>query len=335
MSNRLRAIERMELEISSTDEKRSIRAGKLRSFYETLATQLFQQFEPTKKVSKRVSRDFMVRLNDWLEHFENHEDQWIAFRSIEYLFFAGQQEFEELYRCAFDNIIKPWLIDIADIDMFSADASEKLDFELSAIWPCPVTDSLRINGFLHLTGLSGKSLRPDWLSMRQFSCPAKIKLYQIKEGIKYLVLIEDFVGSGGQISRALKFAAAEFDGPILLIPLLVCAPGNRKIKDVINKFERKNIYYRPVTILSDECLVSETPNLGEPKLFSDLRLIMKTGYQSMDFALDGEEFGWNKTGSLVVMYSNCPNNTPPIFHHRTTTWNPLFPRSERELKVML
>ncbi|OLY71429.1 hypothetical protein AU074_16670 [Pseudomonas sp. ATCC PTA-122608] len=325
----------MELELHITDEKRSIRASKLRSLYETLAVQLFQQFEPTKKTSQRVSRDFMVRLNNWLEHFEDQEDQWIAFRSIEYLFFAGQQEFEELYRCAFDNIIKPWLIDIAKIDIFSNDAGEKLDVELEAIWPCPVTDSLRINGFLHLTGLSGKSLRPDWLSMRQFSCPAKVKLYQIKEGIKYLVLIEDFVGSGGQITRALKFAAAEFDGPILLIPLLVCAPGDRKIKAVIHELGRNDIYYKPVTVLSDECLVTETPNLGEPKLFSQLRTIMKTGYDSMNFKLSGEEYGWNKTGSLVVMYSNCPNNTPPIFHHRSSTWAPLFPRSERELKVML
>ncbi|WP_338476248.1 phosphoribosyltransferase-like protein [Pseudomonas khavaziana] len=334
MSNKLRTIERMELEVNSIDEKRSIRASKLRSFYETLAAQLFQQFEPTKKVSQRVSRDFMVRLNDWLEHYEDHEDQWIAFRSIEYLFFAGQQEFEELYRCAFDNIIKPWLVDMASIDIFSPDASERLDIELEAVWPCPVTDSLRINGFLHLTGLSGKSLRPDWLSMRQFSCPAKIKLYQVKEGIKYLVLIEDFVGSGGQVSRALRFAAAEFEGPILLIPLLVCAPGDRKIKGVISDLKRKNIHYKPVTVLADECLVSEVPNISEPKLFSDLRNIMKTGYKTMNFNLDGEEFGWKKIGSLVVMYSNCPNNTPPIFHHRTTTWNPLFPRSERELKVI-
>ncbi|WP_350601800.1 hypothetical protein, partial [Pseudomonas sp. 65/3-MNA-CIBAN-0223] len=78
-------------------------------------------------------------LNTWLNCFESEEDQWNAFRSIEYLFFAGHQEFEELYRCASEHIIKPWLIDLANIDIFSKNASELLNAELKATWPCPVT----------------------------------------------------------------------------------------------------------------------------------------------------------------------------------------------------
>ena len=332
MTNRLKTIERLELELHPTDDSRSTSISKLRGLYETLAEQLFQQFEPTRKVSPRVSRDFMVRLNDWLEHFENDEDKWTALKSIQYVFFAGHFEFEELYRCAVENKIKPWLIDIKGIDIFEEDALKKLDDELDKCWPCPVSDSLRINGFLHLTGLKGKNLRPDWMSMKQFATADSIQKYQTKEGIDYLILIEDFVGSGDQFSKVLKFAAENFRGPIILTPLIVCAPGDKKIKETIALLNH-DISYRPVTVLSEDCLITDKPTPGEPKLFSKLRDVLKTGYTIMNSSLDGAEYGWKKTGSLVVLYSNCPNNTPPIYHHHTATWQPLFPRSEREFKA--
>ena len=333
MSNTLEIIEKLQREQHPTDTTRALRASKLRGQYETLATHLFQQFEPTKKISHRISRDFMIRLESWLSCFESDEDRWVAFRSIEYLFFIGHQEFEELYRCAFEHIIKPRLMDVAEIDIFGEDAADRLEDELKATWPCPVTDSLRINGFLHITGLEGQSIRPDWLSLRELASAEKIEAYKSKKGIKYLILLEDFVGSGGQLSRALKFAAQSFNGPILVIPLIICAPGDREVKATIEKLDNDNIHYHPVSVLSDSCLISEEKTDGEPSLFSKLRGVLKSGYKKMDFPLEGDEFGWKKIGSLVVMYSNCPNNTPPIYHQASSTWTPLFPRSERELKV--
>jgi hypothetical protein len=333
MASTLEIIEKLQREQHPTDDNRALRANKLRGQYETLATHLFHQFEPTKKVSHRISRDFMIRLEAWLTGFKDEEDRWIAFRSIEYMFFVGQQEFEELYRCAFEHKIKPWLIDIAEIDIFSTDAAERLDEELKATWPCPVTDSLRINGFLHITGLDGQSIRPDWLSLKELATAEKINAYKVKKGIKYLILLEDFVGSGGQLCRALKFASESFDGPILVIPLIICAPGDRAIRKKIDELGNKNIHYQPVSVLSDSCLITEHPSTGEPSLFPKLRAALKAGYETMNIALEGEEFGWKKVGSLVVMYSNCPNNTPPIYHQISKTWNPLFPRSEREFKA--
>lgn len=333
MTSTLDIIEKLQREHHPIHKGRAARASRLRGLYETLAAHLFHQFEPTKKISPRVSRDFMVRLNTWLNCFESDEDIWNAFRSIEYLFFAGQQEFEELYRCASEHIIKPWIIDLARIDIFSQEASEALNLELKATWPCPVTDSLRINGFLHITGLEGQSLRPDWLSLKELASPEKIEAYRTSKGIKYLVLLEDFVGSGGQLCRALNFASVNFNGPIIVIPLIICAPGDRAVKKKISELQNPNITYRPVSILSDSCLVGPTPISGEPNLFRKLRATLKSGYEKMESPLEGEEFGWKKIGSLVVMYSNCPNNTPPIYHQTSATWKPLFPRSERELKV--
>ena len=39
--------------------------------------------------------------------------------------------------------------------------------------------------------------------------------------------------------------------------------------------------------------------------------------------------GYKGTGGIVVLYSNCPNNTLPIIHDETDHWNALFPRIRR------
>ncbi|MFY0676740.1 MAG: hypothetical protein JXR18_05585 [Neptuniibacter sp.] len=324
-------IEFFERKIHPTDSNRHLDASRLRSFYETLATQLFQEFEPTKKVSPRVSRDFMLRLDNWLDGFTDTEDKWIAFKSLEYFLFAGINEFEELYRYAFEHKIKHWVVDQAQIDIFSANVDQQLSEELEHVWPCPVTDSLRINGFLHITGLKGKGLRPDWYSLKTLGSSEKIKSYIDNEDIKYLVLLEDFSGSGGQISRTIRFACENFTGPILLIPLIICSKGDKTIREKLTTLPN-NIYYDPVVVIPNNCLVTPQPSLGEPPLFGLLRPVMKKGYDAMAHELDGEEYGWKKTGSLITMYSNCPNNTPPIYYNNTPTWNPLFPRSDREVK---
>lgn len=314
----------------SAGPKKQISAIRLRALYESLARHLFSQYEPTKKLSSRVSRDFLIRLDNWLECFSSEDERWTAFRSIEYVFFAGQQEFEELYRCAMEHKVVPWLLEVAGIDIFSADAEKNIAHELEGCWPCPVTDSLRINSFLHVTGLPGQGLRPDWLSLRSLGSKERIASYVKMKKIEYLVLLEDFVGSGGQVCRALEFAAEAFDGPIILIPLIVCAPGDRAITDAVAKIGRKDISYRPVLVLDDACLVGEDYIAGEPKLFAGLREAIKSGYKSIGCDLDGGAFGWEGVGSLAVLYSNCPNNSPPIFHHQCSSWKPIFPRSIRE-----
>ena len=45
---------------------------------------------------------------------------------------------------------------------------------------------------------------------------------------------------------------------------------------------------------------------------------------------DKQMFGFEETGAKVVMFSNCPNNTLPIFHAETSSWTPLFPRVNRQ-----
>lgn len=333
MDTSLSIIESFQRVEHHQDPSRASRAIQLRALYETMAEHLFHQYEPTKMASRSSSRAFMIRLNEWLSCFSSDEDRWAAFRSIEYLFFAGNEEFEELYRFAYENIVKPWVADRIELDIFAPDASVLLSNELECIWPCPITDSLKINSFLHITGLGGKGIRPDWYSLRLLADPHKIENYRNKQKIKYLLLLEDFSGSGMQVIKSLKFAAKNFNGPILLVPLLVCEPGDKLIRETISAMKNVDVSYSPVSIITEQCLIKETPAPGEPKLFSPLRSAIKSGFSSMTAKPDGGAFGWEDVGSLVALYSNCPNNTPPIYHFTCETWKPLFPRSVREFAI--
>lgn len=320
-------IERWQREVDPLDPNRALTAMRLRALYESLATQLFWQYEPTKHATSRRGRDFLVRLNEWLRCFKTEPSRWAAFRSIEYMFFVGQQEFEELYRSARSNILFPWLVECAAIDIFGDRYKTELYRELKSCWICPITDSLRINGFLHITNLTGKSVRPDWISLQALGDPEKIDLYRADHGIKYLVLVEDFVGAGEQIEPAVRFARQVFPGPIIVIPLLICAPGDERLKAVVAELD--NVEYRPVLVVESSCLLSPDAGDGEPPMFESLRDAAREANQIMRPRPPVGPFGRGDVGSLTVLYSNCPNNVPPMYYFKRNNWTPIFPRLSR------
>ena len=302
---------------------------RLKQLYELQAEFLFNQYEPTKASPDECGMSFIQRLDRWVSCFDGAEDQWSAFHSLRYFFFVGLQETEELYRCAVQHKILPWLSDVAKLDILADGFAGLLSEEIKHIWPCPVTDSLRINSLLHRTNLDGQSLRPDWLSLKELGDCNRIRQYVERKKIKYLVLLEDFSGSGKQCKRATEFALKAFPGPILLVPLVICSPGNQLLREVAMKSDGR-LMYEPVVVVSADCLVQEIPAATEPASFSSLRSAMLNGYKKAGLSLDGEAFGFDGVGSLVSSFSNCPNNTPPIFHASSETWpSPLFPRKRR------
>ena len=208
-----------------TDRRIRDRVLELRQRYEFLAARLFAEYEPTRRDSRRHQHDFMLRMEKWLDQFRSDEQKLIAFQSIEYLFFAGVEEFDELYRCAF-TVVQRWLMEVKDWDPF--ECREAVRKELKKCWFCPITDSFRINSFLHVMGVSGKEHRPDWLSMSRFAKKKKISEYVESQEISYLVLLEDFVGSGSQACRVIEFALSALNIKILVVPLIILCSWCRK-----------------------------------------------------------------------------------------------------------
>ena len=297
----------------------------LRQRYDFLSKHLFSQFEPTRQASQRSEFDFTMRMGKWLDQFCSDRRKITAFRSIEYLFFAGRDEFYELYRCA-QIEIKRWLIEVYELDPFCC--NESLRKEIKHSWFCPITDSFSISSFLHSSGLTGGSeYRPDWLSMSKFAVDQQVFDYIQSKQIRNLVLLEDFVGSGSQARGVVDFVASKLDVKILIVPLIICAPGVKALREISEA--NVSVWLRPIISVPSNCLVSPDASSGEPALFEDLREVMGHHYESLGKNLKGDQFGFGKVGSLVVTYGNCPNNTPPIFHQARANETALFPRITR------
>ncbi len=312
------------------DDEKSNEAALLMKLYALQGDYLFNQYEPIKSSSADDGLVFSHRIERWLSCFSDEDDRWTAYKTMKYFLFLGLEETKELYRCAVEHHLFPWLIDEANLDIFSPNFNEVLDEQLKLCWPCPVTDSLRINSLLHSTGIDGRPLRPDWYSLRILKDEERIKNYVEDNEIEYLILFEDFSGSGGQCKDVIEFALSVFPGKIFFSPLVICHPGDEGMRELAKEHEGR-LAYSPVVVIGKDCLVRGESNVDEPASFAPLRDLLNKIYSNGVFHdYDGEAFGFKNTGCLYSSYSNCPNNTPPIYHVNNEIWKyPLFPRGPR------
>lgn len=270
------------------------------------------------------------------EPFENRYRAWIGNLDDVFLkatmrdlvlniFYVGRKEFEALYRSLYNGILANWVIDTDGLDVRSEELSAQIHSTIDSSWICPITDSLRINAFLKVNGLTSKEFRPDWKSLCKFGDPEKISNYVREHKISKLVLLEDFVGSGTQSKNAVEYAAKNFpELQVFFSPLVVCPAGHKKLTDLASNYP--NLTYRPTMKLPEECIVSSSPKEDEPELHERLRQLTTAVHERVGG--DGP-LGFKNTGALVVLYSNCPNNTLSIVHEQSSNWESLFPRIKR------
>lgn len=293
---------------------------------------LFSDYEPTLGPGP----NFLKRLGDWLENINDEEDQKILFELVPNIFYVGRQELNVLYREAYQTVFARWLIDQVASDFTSANVLNDLNSEVTHTWFCPFTDSLRINQFYHINDIPGKhDHRPDWRSLRTFGDIELIKKYMQENGITRIVLLEDFIGNGGQISKAVGFAADNIkDIPILIIPLIICPAGIKQAAKFVAS--HPNIKIMPVISLPQNYFVNEVEKDIESDFFKKVHSVAKKTYsQVADSAVVDDDidpygpFGWRRTGGVVVMHTNTPNNSLPLIHNKSKTWKPLFKRHKR------
>lgn len=298
-----------------------------------LVERLYSEYEPTRGPYP----DFWQRLEKWFDNLEREDDQQLFFRLLPHTFFVGTREFDSLYRAAFNNQIAVWLIDQLGIALNAPNAAELLKLGIDETWFCPITDSMRINAFYHLNHIEGRDFRPDWRSLYRFGSVNKIMKYMSDKGIKRIVLLEDFVGNGGQIKKTVDWTS-KLPGnvPLLVVPLLLCPSGLPFMKELQDRFAHVRV--SPCILLPEGGFIEQIPHASEPQLFSGIRRICISVADQMREGLNAEQleaankylpFGWQKTGALIVLYTNCPNNTLPIIFHNSARWKPLFPRAAR------
>lgn len=291
-----------------------------------LSARVFDDYEPAQ-----FDR-FENRLDRWLHNVESDEDRRTLFRLLSKLFFIGRPEFESLCRAAFHGPVLRWLVDQEGVDIADSRAGDILAAAVERTWFCPITDSMRINAFLKVNRLTGKSHRPDWRSLKTFGSPDQIKGYMDRESIDRLVLLEDFVGSGTQMRSVVKFAAGlSSELPILACPLVTCPAGDEVGEELARQFD--NVAYEAAMKITSGMLIKADAQPEEQPLHSqvrDLTLRVKDRLGPTEADVESKRYhGFKGTGAVVALYSNCPNNSLPVMWDETHQWKPLFPRLKR------
>jgi hypothetical protein len=296
---------------------------------ENLATVLYSNYEPMTGPFP----EYWNRLESWVENVGDEEDQKLLFRLAAQLFYVGTKELDNLYRVAYNANVTQWLVDQLGLALDDPHLQTQLDNTLRRTWFCPVTDSMRINAFYHLNHISGRDYRPDWRSLAEFGDPIKVEQF-LRSHIDRIVLLEDFVGSGSQIRPAIQFLQSlPYKPPTLLVPLIICPEGKTNAEAWCRG--NPSLTVSPVIQLQPHEFLSVAATAKEPAVFPELRRLVTKTYPQV---LDGADphtsktytaFGFLGTGSLVVLATNCPDNTLPLVHFKSGTWNPLFPRASR------
>ncbi len=301
---------------------------------EYLIAQRFDQYVPTIGPAP----DFRTRFIKWLDNGGiSEDDQKLLFRLVPYIFFLGREEFLALQRAAFLGPVHRWIVDEIGLAFADPDRDDKLRAAISETWFCPITDSAHIADFYHANNLAGVDYRLEWRSEAKLSDGDSTRLQTLmaRQGLRRVVLIEDLVGSGSQMSELLKLLDhLPACISVLIIPLVVCPSGADVGRDIAARLP--HVSFEPVLELPKHSFVAEMPDPNEPEFFRTVRdAIQRTysivsGGQPPDDAIQPYgPFGWRRTGALIVTHNNTPDNTLPVIQHRSDTWTPLFPRSSR------
>jgi hypothetical protein len=280
---------------------------------------------------------FVERLRDWINCVDSDDDQKTLFELAGRMVFVGRDEMTSLYRSALRGPIVRWLIDLLGLNLADERFSCDVSSALAETWFCSVTDSCDIAAFVHANSLSGASCRPTWDVMARFASPGLILDYMHRKGLRRLVLLEDFVGSGSQMKKPAEYAAKNVPPsvPVLLIPL-ICCPSGVRMGERLSR-ENSNLRFEPLVIADEGALIASPSDPYDAELFARVRelaiqihekVVGHAGWRRSEKPYG--PLGYGDTGAIIVTYSNCPDNTLPMVHHSSSSWQPLFPRISRE-----
>lgn len=329
--------EEMDEALATAEKHYPSEYERIKSQIDYLTSRLYDDYEVTKYPPHH---QYSYRIRDWLNNVPDEDTQKTLFELAPRIYFIGSKEYLSLYHTAFNGPIARWLIDQARIDINHANAQSLLQASLSATWFCAITDSMQISRFYHINQLEGTDLRPDWRILKRFAQKEKVVEYMQKQTppLERIVLLEDFVATGSQIEKAVRFALTLRDAspyPVFLCPLVICSSGYKLGQRLVGEFP--HLSFEPALVLDDSVFLSKSASAKEDEFFQRLRKVVNNTY-SLVKGTDSKNlsgpfgFGADQEGGglLLVLYTNCPNNSIPLIHHKSDTpWHPIFPRSSR------
>jgi hypothetical protein len=191
-----------------------------------------------------------------------------------------------------------------------------------------------ISDFYHANSIQGVTQRPAFMPLVEFGDANRICTHMQQQGLRRLVLLEDFVGSGSQAESSVHWAIANLNIEVMFVSLIVCPRGAERMRALAGHLPRFS--FEPVIEIQASDVFGPRRIGGDALLVAAVEALAPhchpqvTGAAAHDpaFAPYGP-FGYDRTGASVVMFSNVPDNTLPFVHNQSTTWKPLFPRVSR------
>jgi len=323
-----------KVQLWASQEQGDIDFNGLHAEIEFLTTRRFDHYMPTLV---GPHSNFRTRLAKWLNNNIPEEDKKNLFRLVPHIFFLGAEEFAALQRSAFRGPVLRWLIDLLGVNFGDSDYLAKIQSGIENTWFCPITDSAKITDFYHVNEISGVEHRIEWRAVAEIWAGdfKKLRDHMAQKGYSRVVLIEDLVGSGSQMSDLIPiFDELATSIPILLAPLVVCPEGADLGRKLSTTYPQ--LHFDPVFELPRHSFVAPSADQNEPRFFAEVRDVIQRSYLMVsggeppsDFIKPYGPFGWRRTGALIVTYNNTPDNTLPVIQHASSSWSPLFPRSSR------
>lgn len=298
---------------------------------------------------------YIERLAAWVGNMTVEADQKLLLKYAARISFFSHDDFAALYRTAMDREISRWVASQIAVRLEPAgwqSFHELIEREIHRhTWFCPITDSMDINEFYKVNHLKGVGHRPGFATLEMLATREGNLIPQLSENVrrymanpssepldprrrcpplKRIVLLEDIVGSGSQCRDAIRWAVANLGTPVLFVPLILCPNGVQALRDE-EALSGGMLTVRPVIELRRNDLLGPERQ-GEPgwPIAADVedlarRTVVDLGIHPLD------AFGYRETGCSLTTFSNTPDNTLPIVHHkRNGSWEPLFPRIFRD-----
>lgn len=296
---------------------------------------------------------FAERLYRWLTNPGlTSAQQRDLFEFAHHIAFFSFDDFATMFQSAFSGPISRWCMSQAGLRLDQPDWQTRLHEErYDRTWFCPVTDSLLISVFHHVNGIEGKNRKPAFRELMHFGDEnADIEKNKIHQHIraqnyKRIVLLEDFVGTGGQSYKTVEWAVRTLRLAVLFCPMIIApeaAARYRALKETLAQERAANpnlpdFDFMPVFELSADCFVQSADTTPD-SLFARICVLAEeihirlseSQQQCKEDALGYWKANSPQKGATVVMFSNTPNNSLPLIHHSAESWSPLFPRVARQ-----
>ncbi len=295
---------------------------------------------------------YIERLAAWVGNVMAEADQKLLLKYAAHISFFSHDDFAALFRTAMNREISRWVaLQIsARLEPHGGQSfHELIEKEIHQhTWFCPITDSMDINEFYKVNHLKGVGHRPGFSTLEMLATKAGNPNSQLAENVRHymanpshdpsrpsvplkrIVLLEDIVGSGSQCLDAVRWAVANLTTPILFVPLILCPNGAQALRNEEAQSGGRLTVRSVIELRRSDLLGPERRGEQGWSITAEMEDLATrcAGRASVNM----DTFGFRNTGCSLTTFSNTPDNTLPIVHHKPTSgaWEPLFPRVYRD-----